>query len=728
MPRGPARLNAAAVLDGGGRVAAVNSIVCWDALDGIDCLARSLGARPEIVIVPIVYSSATDEATRAIVGACEREAALLEAAGLRVEADVDLRRCPGYKFNRHEERHVPARVEIGSREVAEGTVTLVDCTVSSRERQTLRSGPEVAAACRRIAGEAAAAASAAGAAAPCGKLHVEGDMCSTELRKALGVSRGGCGAPGCPRRHPTPEEARAAVGAAYPLAFGQPIVQWGTRRALRPAAAGAAAAVPQPAQGACGGAPGGKHGAEAGGEAEEAEEAGEAARGLEGEPGRGRGARRGMATLEKEASLAVLFVSGLDSEPPAPGSAVAAASSSGDARAQRSEAVAGAAVRAYNGQLRAALAPYGQVARLKFAVGIAGRLLGWAHVWLRPADPSAPDRAIADLDGKLVLGGAAVRLSHTAGRADALFPWQPFEVRAGLRIDQEASYSVADEPSAAAMASFLAALCRPALLRTQQRPEDGPAPLPLPLRVTDGAACAGGCAAALARCFARLTAVEVDASRAADLRHNLRLLLPPSADFEVLAGDYSALWRDLRQDVIFLDPPWGGAGYGEKDAIRALPLGSTSVEELAIAARGGYAAVLALRLPRNYDEEALVRAASGAGGKVAPAGSAPTLAFRADFGTCSLLALCSTAGAPAAAAAPGAAFGLSLGDLDAAMASLAAWDKARRGAHAPAFWDWDTTTWIKAARWRPAAARRPPRARPSAAGGPARPPANEGPA
>ncbi|KAG2486549.1 hypothetical protein HYH03_014850 [Edaphochlamys debaryana] len=136
----------------------------------------------------------------------------------------------------------------------------------------------------------------------------------------------------------------------------------------------------------------------------------------------------------------------------------------------------------------------------------------------------------------------------------------------------------------------------------------------LPLAVTDGTGCSGGNALSFARAFGRVAAVELDEERAADLRYNAALVgawaaftqrrrteaaerredeghsraedaaegmqsrgnssAPGSGggeeaqeeavlmgDLEVLCGDYTALASSLRQDLVFLDPPWGGPQY-----------------------------------------------------------------------------------------------------------------------------------------------------------------------
>src|SRR5918995_1401863 len=78
-------------------------------------------APTEAVIVPIWRGSNKGEIRR------EAEALYFELknAGLRMEADLDEEHSPGWKFNEHELRGVPVRVELGPRDIEQGQVVLV---------------------------------------------------------------------------------------------------------------------------------------------------------------------------------------------------------------------------------------------------------------------------------------------------------------------------------------------------------------------------------------------------------------------------------------------------------------------------------------------------------------------------------------------------------------------------------------------------------------------------
>lgn len=85
--------------------------------------------------------------------------------------------------------------------------------------------------------------------------------------------------------------------------------------------------------------------------------------------------------------------------------------------------------------------------------------------------------------------------------------------------------------------------------------------------VTDATACIGGNTMEFARIFAHVHAVELDSVRASMLRHNLALL-QLDMGVTVHEADYCQLQTTLRQDVVFLDPPWGGKRYKQQERVR----------------------------------------------------------------------------------------------------------------------------------------------------------------
>jgi prolyl-tRNA synthetase len=78
-------------------------------------------APTQAVVVPIWRGNNKGEVRR------EAEALYTELkdAGLRMEVDLDEEHSPGWKFNEHELRGVPVRVELGPRDIEKGQAVLV---------------------------------------------------------------------------------------------------------------------------------------------------------------------------------------------------------------------------------------------------------------------------------------------------------------------------------------------------------------------------------------------------------------------------------------------------------------------------------------------------------------------------------------------------------------------------------------------------------------------------
>ena len=203
--------------------------------------------------------------------------------------------------------------------------------------------------------------------------------------------------------------------------------------------------------------------------------------------------------------------------------------------------------------------------------------------------------AVAALDGAVVKlqSGAelSLRASRGLGRRDNVFPFLDRGLRESFELDSTAAYSAMDEHTTALLASFLA--CVYGDLAT--------------LSITDACACTGACAVVLARHFRAVDAVELDAGRCDALRANVALC---GADaVSVHQGDYNALYtHTLRQDIVFLDVPWGGPDYVEAGAA-CDALGDVPLVDVVLRLRRRASAV-ALRLPTKgrFDVDAFAAA------------------------------------------------------------------------------------------------------------------------
>jgi predicted RNA methylase len=183
----------------------------------------------------------------------------------------------------------------------------------------------------------------------------------------------------------------------------------------------------------------------------------------------------------------------------------------------------------------------------------ARRLLGPGD-WVfegRSARCSLPTHVAADLDARLhnvAIGGIAIAVTsqptlprpavRAARTTDARRrrDTTPGFLRNGARLDDEGKVSLTPEALA---------------LEIGKRAWDSGA-----RTVVDAGCGAGGNAIGFARAGLHVLAIERDAARLADARHNARLY-GVEAQVRFVLGDAVALARVNTADMLFVDPPWG---------------------------------------------------------------------------------------------------------------------------------------------------------------------------
>lgn len=119
--------------------------------------------------------------------------------------------------------------------------------------------------------------------------------------------------------------------------------------------------------------------------------------------------------------------------------------------------------------------------------------------------------------------------------------------------------------------------------------------------ITEATAGVGGCTLALAKCFSRINEVELNPDRARFLRHNCDLLLPyikSNCHVDVYHGDYTTIYDKLKQDVVYMDPPWG-LHYKKIPKMR-LSLSDIAIDEI-VRSIARYTRYVAVRVPINFD-------------------------------------------------------------------------------------------------------------------------------
>ena len=76
--------------------------------------------------------------------------------------------------------------------------------------------------------------------------------------------------------------------------------------------------------------------------------------------------------------------------------------------------------------------------------------------------------------------------------------------------------------------------------------------------ITDATANVGGNTINFAKHFTRVNAVECNPKNYEALNHNVRLY--KLRNVRTALADYTKIYSDLKQDVVYIDPPWGEIG------------------------------------------------------------------------------------------------------------------------------------------------------------------------
>jgi len=164
-------------------------------------------------------------------------------------------------------------------------------------------------------------------------------------------------------------------------------------------------------------------------------------------------------------------------------------------------------------------------------------------------------------------------------KKDFYFRYVPAETRERLVLDHEASYSVTDQVTADK-------ITRDILLF-----------VPHHASITDGTACVGGNTYSFAKTFHTVHAVEIDSKRHMYLSNNLSVL--GLKNVICICGDAVTECCKRYQDVVFLDPPWGGPEYKSHSNIQ-LYLSNKNLCDVCCDI-SLYCKYIALKVPTNFN-------------------------------------------------------------------------------------------------------------------------------
>ena len=171
------------------------------------------------------------------------------------------------------------------------------------------------------------------------------------------------------------------------------------------------------------------------------------------------------------------------------------------------------------------------------------------------------------------------------------------------RMDDEASYSVTPCQQAAQMASF----CYDLIGKVGKDPV-----------ITDGCACEGGnvFGFALSKNFSEVNAVECNDTHYINLLENVKLLARSQlitneqnpCKVNVFHASYIDKMEELNQDIVFLDPPWGGKDYKLKKAIN-LELGPFTLTDIIqyLYENKPRTQYVVWKAPCNFDDQSMIQ-------------------------------------------------------------------------------------------------------------------------
>jgi len=154
-----------------------------------------------------------------------------------------------------------------------------------------------------------------------------------------------------------------------------------------------------------------------------------------------------------------------------------------------------------------------------------------------------------------------------------------------LQVTDEARYSI----TRPAQASHIEHIIRNHLQEIGKTPTQ--------CTITDATACVGGDTIHFARTFKQVQSVEINPEHCRMLRNNISVY--NRKNVTVYCSDYLKVAPQLKQDVIFMDPPWGGPTYKHKKRVW-LALSDVSLPNV-VQSIAQTASLVVLKVPMNFD-------------------------------------------------------------------------------------------------------------------------------
>ena len=165
------------------------------------------------------------------------------------------------------------------------------------------------------------------------------------------------------------------------------------------------------------------------------------------------------------------------------------------------------------------------------------------------------------------------------------FPYINKTLHNKLRIDEVGLYSISTPKNASIISQ---------LIKKNINYQDN-------IIITDAMAGVGGNTISFSSYFYIVNSIEIDNIRFEYLVSNIQLY--NKENILCLKGNFLDYISKMYQDIIFLDPPWGGKNYKEHEIIK-IKIDDKTLEEICIyIIENKVCNVIALKLPLNYDLE-----------------------------------------------------------------------------------------------------------------------------
>lgn len=123
------------------------------------------------------------------------------------------------------------------------------------------------------------------------------------------------------------------------------------------------------------------------------------------------------------------------------------------------------------------------------------------------------------------------------------------------------------------------------------------------ITITDATAGVGGNTISFGMKFKYVNAIEIDNIRASYLKNNIDIY--NLKNINIINDDYTKIYTSLNQDVVFIDPPWGGKSYKDHSNLKLelsnIPLETICNNLLDKSIVANPPNLIVLKLPNNYD-------------------------------------------------------------------------------------------------------------------------------